>query len=90
MTQVEDYSPERWDVVEIDLNSNLTLNKLDQIALLSYTDDFQVQAILQVLLLLPYSFESSRFRLVVLKLLPQESHGVHSAPVWCSTNRRSS
>lgn len=90
MTHVEDYLPERWDVVEIDLNSNLTLDKLDQIALLSYTDDFQVQAVLQVLLLLPYSFESSRFRLVVLKLLPQESHGVHSAPVWCSTNRRSS
>lgn len=90
MTHVEDYLPERWDVVEIDLNSNLTLNKLDQMALLSYTDDFQVRAVLQVLLLLPYSFESSRFRLVVLKLLPQESHGVHSAPVWCSTNRRSS
>lgn len=90
MTHVEDYLPERWDVVEIDLNSNLTLNKLDQITLLSYTDDFQVWAVLQVLLLLLYSFESSRFRLVVLKLLPQESHGVHSAPVWCSTNRRSS
>lgn len=33
--RVEDYLPEQWDVVEIDLNNNLTLNKSDQIALLS-------------------------------------------------------
>lgn len=80
----------RWDVVEIDLNSDLTLNKTDQIALLSGTDNLEVGAVPQVLLLLPYSVEWSTFSPVVLKPLPQQSHGVHSAPVRCSTNRRSS
>lgn len=79
--------------MEIDLNSNVTLNKSYQIALIkiqqSYTEDFQGQSILQVLLLL-YSFKSGRFRLVILSLLPQESHGVNSAPVWRSTVRQSS
>lgn len=79
--------------MEINLNSNVTLNKSYQIALIkiqqSYTEDFQGQSILQVLLLL-YSFKSSRFRLVILSLLPQESHGVNSAPVWRSTVRQSS